>query len=279
MSIPRVLLTVAAAGALVAGTVAVASAGEANKEPPTVTASDVMPYLHMLQQIADRNGGNRADGTPGYRQSVEAVKQVLDANGFHTRVQGVNLIADWPGGDEKRTLMVGAHLDGVPEGPGINDNGSGSAVVLATAVAVARSHLKPKRHLRFAWWGAEEKGLVGSKAYLDRLSPVQIKHIAAYLNVDMAGINDAGSYMVIDFEDGTAQPIYDYLKTQNRNTIDIPAGGSDGQSFRDRGIPVSGFNTGLDDCYHRACDRVENIKPDVETLSANTMIHAVWGLA
>jgi len=279
MSIPKILLTVTAAGALMAGTVAAASAGEVAKRPPTVTANDVMPYLSTLQQVSDRNGGNRADGTPGYRQSVAAVKRVLDASGFRTSVQGVNLIADWPGGDEKQTLMVGAHLDSVPEGPGINDNGSGSAAVLATAVAVAKAHFQPKRHLRFAWWGAEEKGMVGSQTYLDKLPAAQVKQIAAYLNVDMAGINDDGTYLVIDFQDGTAQPIYDYLKSQQRDTFDIPAGGSDGQSFQDRGIPVSGFTTGLDDCYHEACDRIENIKPEIETLSANTMIHAVWGLA
>ena len=61
--------------------------------------------------------------------------------------------------------MAGAHLDSVPEGPGINDNGSGVAAVLETAVQLGNS---PKVHnaVRFGFWGAEELGLIGSRNYV-----------------------------------------------------------------------------------------------------------------
>ena len=65
--------------------------------------------------------------------------------------------------------MIGAHLDSVTAGPGINDNGSGSAANLEVALAVARTGFQPARHLRFGWWGAEELGLRGSTAYVNSL--------------------------------------------------------------------------------------------------------------
>ena len=81
--------------------------------------------------------------------------------------------------------MAGAHLDSVLAGPGINDNGSGSATILEAARA-ARQH-KPQNTLRFAWWGAEESGLVGSTNYVNGLSQAEKDRIALYLNFDMIG--------------------------------------------------------------------------------------------
>src|SRR3954453_699713 len=96
---------------------------------PTLGEQDVMPYVVELQAIADRNGGNRAHGTPGFTESVQYVKSVLDLAGYRTTIhtfshkgkEGQNVIADWPGGDESRTVFVGAHLDSAAEGPGMND--------------------------------------------------------------------------------------------------------------------------------------------------------------
>ena len=71
-----------------------------------------------------------------------------------------NVIAESRDGDPNNVVMVGGHLDSVQRGPGINDNGSGSAAILETALQMAK--VKPRNKLRFAWWGAEESGLVGS---------------------------------------------------------------------------------------------------------------------
>ncbi len=96
-------------------------------------------------------------------------------------------MAELPGKNPGNVVMAGAHLDSVPAGPGINDNGSGSAAMLELAQQIAK--VKPENTLRFAWWGAEEAGLVGSEAYVDELAtmPGQLDRIALYLNFDMVG--------------------------------------------------------------------------------------------
>ena len=75
------------------------------------------------------------------------------------------MIADSPRGNKDRTIVVGAHLDSVDEGPGINDNGSGSAGILEIAEQIAKLGDRPRNRLRFAFWGAEE-ATVGSTAYV-----------------------------------------------------------------------------------------------------------------
>ncbi|RAE81994.1 hydrolase, partial [Burkholderia multivorans] len=74
-----------------------------------------------------------------------------------------NVIAETKAGDKDNVQMFGAHLNGVPEGPAANDNGSGSAALLASAEALAKQPTEVDNAVRFAWWGAEEVGLVGSE--------------------------------------------------------------------------------------------------------------------
>ena len=105
---------------------------------------------------------------------------------------GYNLIADWPGGDPDQVLMTGAHLDSVTAGPGINDNGSGSAAILEVALAVAATGYQPGKHLRFGWWGAEELGLRGSRFYVNALPATERAKITGYLNLDMVGSPNPG---------------------------------------------------------------------------------------
>ncbi|MFC9226521.1 M20/M25/M40 family metallo-hydrolase [Streptomyces hygroscopicus] len=255
--------------------------------PPVITADQVMPHLDALQRIADRDGGNRAHGTPGYRDSVAYVKAALDRAGFRTALHrfthdgatGYNLIADWPGGDPEHVVFAGAHLDSVAAGPGINDNGSGSAALLATALEVSRARLTPDRHLRFAWWGAEEAGMVGSGAYVRDLSAADRERIDVYLNVDMAGTRNIRQWLVVHDDPAATAAFEDWFAARKLPTFDIGIGGSDHVSFGDAGIPVGGFATGLDECLHEACDRVENVDPHTETLSTNALISAVWQLA
>jgi Zn-dependent M28 family amino/carboxypeptidase len=97
-----------------------------------------------------------------------------------------NLIADTPTGNPERTTVVGAHLDSVEEGPGINDNGSGSGTLIEIAEEIAELPRNPRNRIRFAWWGAEEAGLVGSTAYVaDLIESGEIDNIEANLNFDM----------------------------------------------------------------------------------------------
>ncbi len=96
-----------------------------------------------------------------------------------------NVLAETEGGDPNNVVMAGGHLDSVTAGPGINDNGSGSAAVLETAIQMAK--VKPRNKVRFAWWSAEESGLVGARRYVDSLSQAEGEKIALYLNFDMVG--------------------------------------------------------------------------------------------
>ncbi len=98
-----------------------------------------------------------------------------------------NLIAETKTGRTDRVVVVGAHLDSVTVGPGINDNGSGSSTILEIAQEMAELGIEPRNQVRFAWWGAEEPGLFGSQFYVDQLSKSEIKDIAVNLNFDMVG--------------------------------------------------------------------------------------------
>ncbi|HSU01516.1 MAG TPA: M20/M25/M40 family metallo-hydrolase [Nocardioides sp.] len=137
---------------------------------------------------------------PGYKAALDWVRARLDAVGYTTQVQSFstssgtsyNLVADWPGGDPEHVVMTGAHLDSVSTGPGINDNGTGSAAVLEAALAWAASGNTPRNHLRFAWWGAEEQRLLGSNHYMRTLPTVDKDRIDLYMNVDMVGSPNPG---------------------------------------------------------------------------------------
>ena len=96
-----------------------------------------------------------------------------------------NVIAERTGANDDNVVMAGAHLDSVLAGPGINDNGSGSAVLLEIAQQLA--HVKLQNTVRLAWWTAEESGLVGSTHYVNSLSEEELGRIALYMNFDMVG--------------------------------------------------------------------------------------------
>ncbi len=289
------------AGAAPAGTSAVAAA-------PDIPVANVKAHLTQLQSIATANGGNRAHGRAGYRASLDYVKAKLDAAGFTTTVQqftsssrtGYNLIADWPGGDTNQVIMSGSHLDSVTAGAGINDNGSGSAAVLETALAVSRAGFHPTKHLRFAWWGAEELGMVGSKYYVNNLSTANRSKIKGYLNFDMIGSPNPG-YFVYDDDPGIEKTFKEYYAG-----IGVPTeietegdGRSDHAPFKNAGVPVGGLFSGadyiktaaqaakwggtsgraFDRCYHSSCDTTANIDDTALDRNSDAVAYAVWGLS
>jgi Zn-dependent M28 family amino/carboxypeptidase len=132
-----------------------------------------------------------------------------------------NLIADTPTGDTERTTVVGAHLDSVPAGPGINDNGSGSSTILEIAEEIAELPRNPRNRIRFAWWGEEEAGLVGSTAYVaDLLESGEIDDIEANLNFDMLASPNFVRF-VYDGDNSTGE------------SVEVPGSGEIEQVFRD----------------------------------------------
>ncbi|MGW1816512.1 M28 family metallopeptidase [Streptomyces sp. NPDC002125] len=305
-SLPAAALAVAALLATAAPAAEAAPAKVA--AAPDIPLANVKAHLTQLQSIATANGGNRAHGRTGYKASVDYVKGKLDAAGYTTTLQqftsggatGYNLIADWPGGDPNQVLMAGSHLDSVTSGAGINDNGSGSAAVLETALAVSRAQLAPDKHLRFAWWGAEELGLVGSKYYVNNLATTERAKLAGYLNFDMIGSPNPG-YFVYDDDPAIEQTFKDYYAGLSIPTeIETEGDGrSDHAPFKSAGVPVGGLFTGasntkssaqaqkwggtagqsFDRCYHSSCDTTANINDTALDRNSDAIAHAVWTLS
>ncbi|MFG2481971.1 MULTISPECIES: M28 family metallopeptidase [Streptomyces] len=283
------------------------SAVAAAPTPPDIPLANVKAHLSQLSTIAANNGGNRAHGRAGYKASIDYVKGKLDAAGFTTTLQtftssgatGYNLIADWPGGDPNSVLMAGSHLDSVTAGAGINDNGSGSAAVLETALAVSRAGLQPTKHLRFGWWGAEELGLIGSKYYVNNLPAAEKAKISGYLNFDMIGSPNPG-YFVYDDDPTIEQTFKNYYAGLGVPTeIETEGDGrSDHAPFKNAGIPVGGLFSGadytktaaqaqkwggtsgqaFDRCYHSSCDSLTNINDTALDRNSDAVAYAIWTL-
>jgi Zn-dependent M28 family amino/carboxypeptidase len=173
-----------------------------------------------------------------------------------------NVIAQTKTGSPTDVVMAGAHLDSVPEGPGINDNGSGVAAVLETAVQLGNS---PQVHnaVRFGFWGAEELGLIGSRNYVESLNLDALKNIALYLNFDMLASPNPG-YFTYDGDqslplDARGQPVVPegsagiertlvaYLKLADKTAQDTSFDGrSDYDGFTLAGIPSGGLFSGAE---------------------------------
>jgi Zn-dependent M28 family amino/carboxypeptidase len=212
-----------------------------------------------------------------------------------------NVLAQTRTGNPDEVVVAGAHLDSVPEGPGINDNGSGVATLLETAVRLGASP-PVTNAVRFAFWGAEEVGLVGSTAYVQGLPDEERNRIALYLNLDMVGSPNAG-YLVYDGDDSDHEgdgpgprgsAAIERALVEGLAAAGVPAAGTDfsGRSdygpFIERGIPSGGLFTGAEEikspeeaqrwggtageaydrCYHQACDRLDTI--DRTALDRNT---------
>ncbi len=220
-----------------------------------------------------------------------------------------NVLADMGsemGVNDKSTLIVaGAHLDSVPEGPGINDNGSGSAAVLEAALRLAQDPARGR--MRFGFWGAEERGLIGSRHHVASLSDDERRQIAVYVNLDMVGSPNFTRFVrgsVAKLE-GLAAIVREEVVTEFR-THDLPFEertggrfGSDDASFSQKGIPTVGLYTGAsgrksegeakafggeagrpyDPCYHRACDAIENINREVLEQNTRALVRALRAAA
>lgn len=222
-----------------------------------------------------------------------------------------NVIAESPGGRDDRVVVVGAHLDSVPAGPGIQDNGSGSAAILEIAQEMAELDITPRNKVRFAWWGAEESGLLGSQFYVDNLSTREIKNIALNLNFDMIGSPNFVRFVYDG--DGSATPLagpngsgnieevfLDYFATKGLQTEPTAFDGrSDYGPFIAVGIPAGGLFTGAegiktveevaiyggtagiqyDPCYHQACDTFDNISLEALDQMSDAAAHSVLNFA
>src|SRR5688572_1377328 len=223
-----------------------------------------------------------------------------------------NVIAETLAGDPNRVVVVGAHLDSVTRGPGINDNGSGSAAILEIAQVFAEQGRTPRNKLRFMWYGAEEFGLLGSRFYVNSLSQAERDRIEMMLNFDMIGSpnfvrfvydGDNSSFPVGPGAalgpagSGTIEQLFnDYFDSQGLAKAPTPfSGRSDYGPFIAVGIPAGGLFTGAegiktateaaiyggtagqqyDPCYHLACDTFANNSDSALDQMSDAVAHAV----
>ncbi|KAK4208585.1 leucine aminopeptidase 2 [Rhypophila decipiens] len=204
-----------------------------------------------------------------------------------------NVFVETLSGDPENVIVLGAHLDSVQAGPGINDDGSGTSLLLELFKASLK--FKTKNKIRFAWWGAEENGLLGSKYYCSSLSATETNNILAYLNYDMVskgyfGVGDAdrSTHSTVPTPPGSEviEKIYiDWFTAQGLTvTPAIITNGSDYASFW--GVlnkPFGFINTGTapaqDPCYHQACDTIDNPDPNTITVNARAAAHMLATLA
>ncbi|CAG8599567.1 8157_t:CDS:2 [Dentiscutata erythropus] len=209
-------------------------------------------------------------------------------------------------GHKKNTIVLGAHLDSVSAGPGMVDNASGAATLLEILLTLEKQLFEPKNRLVFAWWGAEEIGLGGSRHFVrELLKSKEKENIAMYLNFDMLGSPNyipfilQGSDAPPDARDGSIriQHMLEKVFDKLREPYDISdmLGGSDFLPFIQNSIPSGGIYTGsseiksrksqqkfggianapLDPCYHQACDILDNVSEDAIELTSKAALEVI----
>jgi Zn-dependent M28 family amino/carboxypeptidase len=239
-----------------------------------------------------------ANQNPTVHLSVDAITT--------PRVQ-YNVIADSKRGDPDNVVVVGGHLDSVEAGPGINDNGSGTGTILEIAEQIHELGLKPRNQLRFAFWGAEEAGLIGSTAYVAQLTDAERRDILLNLNFDMLASPNFVRFVYDGNTDETEPPpggsppgsdviereFLRYFRSQDLPTEPTAFDGrSDYGPFIAQGIPAGGLFSGAevlktpeqvevyggvadqqyDPCYHAECDTIASVfgfPPGLPALAGN----------
>jgi Zn-dependent M28 family amino/carboxypeptidase len=248
--------------------------------------------------------GDRLRGAPG----PTTIKLNAGVRVEHTR----NVIAQTKTGSTTNVVMVGGHLDSVPEGPGINDNGSGVAAVLETALQLGNSP-QVANAVRFGFFGAEEEGLLGSNNYVESLNQDALKDIALYLNFDMLASPNPG-YLTYDGDQSTSakdgegvprvpegsagieRTLVAFLKGAGKPAEDTSfEGRSDYDGFTKAGVPAGGLFSGAEDKktveqaerwggqadqpfdpnYHKATDTLDHIDRTALEINGGGVAYAV----
>lgn len=238
-----------------------------------------------------------ADANAALRRTEAPVQLTLDAEA--TMAKSRNVVAQTKTGDPHNVVVAGAHLDSAPDSPGINDDGTGVAALLATAAALgARPQIT--NAVRFGFWGAEEAVLAGSTKYVQGLDRDQLNDIALYLDFDSLGSPNAGFFTYDGDQSGQANPavpantvpvgsagiertLAGYSNLAGIRPADMPLGtASDYSPFLAAGVPIGGTTTGaaqrktaaqarlwggtsgvaFDRNYHLPGDTVDNVNRD-----------------
>lgn len=250
-------------------------------------------YEADLRKLVDF--GTRHSTSPQFDEAARWAQDQLDAAGYQTHTQAItvlgkpsrNVIADRTGiaSEPRDVVLVTAHLDSInlaggpaAPAPGADDNGSGSAGLLAMARAVA--HHQAELDVRFILFGGEEEGLFGSLAYVANLSSAERSRIRAVVNMDMiATVNTPVPTVLLEGAalsqrviDGLADAAHTYTGLTVQTSVN--PFNSDHVPFIDEGIPavltIEGAD-GANDNIHTAGDTMQFVDIDlaVEILRMN----------
>lgn len=263
-----------------------------NNEPGEIRGTLGVPPSGV--SVAPCVGINNEEGLKYKELSLngEILNSMVQIDSFVGPITTVNVIAETNYGDSENIVMLGAHSDSVGAGPGINDDGSGTISLLE--VAKQLTNFKTTNKVRFAFWAAEEEGLLGSNYYADNLTPGENEKIRLFMDYDMMAspnyeyeVYDANN---IDNPVGSEElkNLYiDYYTSHGYNYTLIPFDGrSDYVGFIEHGIPGGGVAAGaeknnaengdvLDKCYHQLCDDLSNIAWDAFLVNTQLIAHSV----
>jgi Peptidase family M28/PA domain len=218
-------------------------------------------------------------------QGLAGHRATVDVDATVERRETTNVIADAGPAGAPHVVMVGAHRDSVPQGPGLNDDGSGVVTLLALADRIPADSLPPRSALRLAFWGGEELGLLGSAHYVRGLPAAERERIDDYLNFDM--VASPGARPAVYNGDAVTGAGHDEsLRIEAVLRRHLPPhapqirleGDSDHASFERADIPSGGLFTGLDDCYHQPCDTIANVDRAVLKTSVDAVEGSVLDL-
>ena len=225
--------------------------------------------------------------------SIAKLKQEV-----HQKLSMRNVLGMIPGKNTKEYVIVGAHFDHLGIDPvldgdqiynGADDNASGVSAVLQIARAFLASGQQPERNVIFAFWDGEEKGLLGSKYFVQTCS--FLSQIKGYLNFDMIGRNNKPQQpkQVVYFYTAAHPGFGDWLKEDIRKyglqlepdyrAWENPIGGSDNGSFAKVGIPIIWYHTDGHPDYHQPSDHADRLNWDkiVEITKASFL--NMWKMA
>ncbi|KAI3406104.2 APE3 [Candida oxycetoniae] len=256
------------------------------EEVPTLSVDqkDVASYIDEL----NKNPNHKFETT-------------LYIDSYVKNITTLNVVAETVFGDHNNVVSLGAHSDSVGAGPGINDDGSGTISLLE--VAKILKDFKINNAVRFAWWAAEEEGLLGSEYYASHLTQEENSKIRLFMDYDMmASPNYEYEIYNANNKDhpqgsGDLKDLYvAWYEKHGLNYTFVPFDGrSDYVGFINNGIPAGGIATGaegvknstsrekfggevgkwFDPCYHQKCDDLSNPNYDAWEINTKLIAHSV----
>ncbi len=273
---------------------------------PERTAYGSYPIISISSKTANEilNGSgidykaykNEADAGKQPKFSTQTSKKIFfktDVNCIPVQVR--NVIGIIEGNDPEQIILLGAHYDhlGMSNGfiwNGADDNASGTVGILTLAKAIKETGIKPEKTIIIALWTAEEKGLLGSRYYVNNLTYPK-EYLLLNLNFDMISryvTDDEPNKVTMTYTDSHSE--FKELTEKNLKNYGInldvsyepsdnPPGGSDHRTFVAAGIPIMRFKPGHREEYHTHADEIETLNWDIMEKIIKISFTNIWELA